>query len=461
MTPDTSAAPDGAVTPASTAGRPAYAGVGIWGGVGLSLLFLFIAGCVQFEITFVEVLAGVRLNPSFLFLLTHLAGAAAVLWVGLPRSGLTPAEAFPLRHFPPGLIPGILVALAGLFMVGPWLFPAPPEFLLEFARQIESGGFLPALLVIGVEAPIMEELVFRGLLLGALRRRYSTATAAVVSTALFVLFHGNFTQGVAALAIGSLACWLVVRTGSLLPGMVVHVAWNSSLQVVGALTSAHGAQPSGGTGATGEPWLLLAGALAMGVGVLALWWQLRALPRPAAPAPAPHPRPATVRLASALVLPLALVIVTGSFTPMDQAMKLMGVPEDARRRLRPDPTSYAGCYELSSLAGPLSLLDDTAGLRLRLTLKALPGSGGPTHYAMEPIASARAVPDEGRYWFVDSRRGLRIVRLRPGGSTIVRVALRDSVVDGGATRYDAKGAVIDRPHRVVGRRVACPPKAAP
>ena len=73
-----------------------------------------VAGFVWTELAFLQALAGARLPVAVQLLIVHLSATAATLWVGLPRSGLTAARAFPLRRIPLGLGGGIILTAPGL-----------------------------------------------------------------------------------------------------------------------------------------------------------------------------------------------------------------------------------------------------------------------------------------------------------------------------------------------------------
>ncbi|MDQ7969655.1 MAG: type II CAAX endopeptidase family protein [Oxalicibacterium faecigallinarum] len=91
-------------------------------------------------------------------------------------------------------------------------------------RAAAGGGALALvlqLLFIAVLTPIGEEFLFRGVLVSSLRR-YSAVLAIAVSTMLFLVAHGlNLTLLPAAL-VGILSALLLLRTGSIWPGVVVH-----------------------------------------------------------------------------------------------------------------------------------------------------------------------------------------------------------------------------------------------
>lgn len=72
---------------------------------------------------------------------------------------------------------------------------------------------------------IGEELLFRGALQGLMRP--SGSAAAIFGPALlFALLHMDLAQGITAFAGGMFLGWLTERTGSILPGMLLHLVNN-------------------------------------------------------------------------------------------------------------------------------------------------------------------------------------------------------------------------------------------
>lgn len=72
----------------------------------------------------------------------------------------------------------------------------------------------------------MEEFVFRGIILGSLRK-FSDTFAIVASALLFGLMHSNFVQIPFAFCGGLIFGYLAVATNSLLPSMIVHFLNNA------------------------------------------------------------------------------------------------------------------------------------------------------------------------------------------------------------------------------------------
>ncbi len=73
---------------------------------------------------------------------------------------------------------------------------------------------------------LAEEMVFRGYVLGALRRG-GNKMAIVLSAALFGLIHGNVLQIPFAFFLGLALGWLVVQTNSIWPAVILHFGNNA------------------------------------------------------------------------------------------------------------------------------------------------------------------------------------------------------------------------------------------
>lgn len=86
-------------------------------------------------------------------------------------------------------------------------------------------------------APVVEELFFRGLLLGALRRRWGTGVAVVGSSLVFGVTHFQPLQFVALTAAGLMFAGAAVRTGRLAAAIAVHAGFNATTFVALALVA--------------------------------------------------------------------------------------------------------------------------------------------------------------------------------------------------------------------------------
>jgi len=98
-----------------------------------------------------------------------------------------------------------------------------------------SGGTLSlvlALVFLAVATPIGEEMLFRGVVTTALLR-YGAVIGVLGSAVIFALVHGLNSAIGTAFVVGLIAGELLRRSGSIWPGVVVHVVTNS----IGSLIS--------------------------------------------------------------------------------------------------------------------------------------------------------------------------------------------------------------------------------
>ena len=100
----------------------------------------------------------------------------------------------------------------------------------HFSNASQEALFQSNLLVqiigIGLFVPFVEELVFRGLVYGKMRRLFSFRAAAAVSAALFALYHGNIVQLVYAFPMGLLLAWSYERWENLSAPVLLHIGAN-------------------------------------------------------------------------------------------------------------------------------------------------------------------------------------------------------------------------------------------
>ena len=184
-------------------------------------------------------------------------------------------QAFPFTRFSLSLLAPMVISGFGLSLVlvevTGWI--PTPEFIEEVFREIMSGHPVAKLIALVVIPPIAEEMLFRGLIFREFARRYSTRHAIFGSAALFALFHLNPWQAVVAFPIGVLAAWMVLRTGSIIPGIVLHAALNftSSFLLV-PIGSLFGQDEDQLYALPHLPWPMIAvGGVATFIGLSWLW----------------------------------------------------------------------------------------------------------------------------------------------------------------------------------------------
>lgn len=101
----------------------------------------------------------------------------------------------------------------------------------ELSRHASSHLRLPLAMVAVTVGPMIEELMFRGVLLSALMRRGSTMMSVTICAVLFSVVHlGGLDFQWYALPnltlLAALLCWLRLKSGSLWPAILAHGMYN-------------------------------------------------------------------------------------------------------------------------------------------------------------------------------------------------------------------------------------------
>lgn len=126
---------------------------------------------------------------------------------------------------------GIVLAI-GLLIVEIWL-PANKAFPLEKLFSSPAAAYTLAIFSVTV-APFMEEMIFRGLLFAFFERMAGTLFALISTALLFALIHvpeywGAWSGIVLILVVGLVCSTARALTKSVVPGVILHVAYNGTL----------------------------------------------------------------------------------------------------------------------------------------------------------------------------------------------------------------------------------------
>lgn len=166
---------------------------------------------------------------SIIFLLMYIAVLVIVIRIGLSSFRETNQSDYRLKFRKISLKTMailLVVLISAIFITEPldYLIPMPDAFRDFMLKLLQPNIF--SFLSVAVAAPILEELLFRGIILEGFLRNYSPQKAIIWSAVIFGLAHLNPWQAFGAIAIGLLIGWLYWKTDSLLPGIFLHFANN-------------------------------------------------------------------------------------------------------------------------------------------------------------------------------------------------------------------------------------------
>ncbi len=199
--------------------------------IHLIILYTFIQTIVDFPLALYDYYNGTDFlyNP-FKKISLGVGSTLFILYYGFRKSKAPLLDVFPLKFFNPLLLIPIttffwaahnLLEITNAFLDK--YIPAPAWFWELFNKIFEGDfGWWGAFMKVAVVAPIVEELIFRGLILHGFRRNYNGFVAVIMSALLFALFHLNPWQFPATFLLGLLLGWIVLRTNSILLAILGH-----------------------------------------------------------------------------------------------------------------------------------------------------------------------------------------------------------------------------------------------
>lgn len=208
--------------------------------LGKAFFLFFLLVCLEIggAIVYQQSLRSAGVSSLFFIALQRIAGVLLMAgflayWgYGPDRLGLSPSL------FRRGVLHGILWCCGfGAFIgtVGGVLYLAGiPAHTLLGSMQVHSARRLMAYVLVGcIIGPMVEDLVFIGLIYNALRRRFPLLVSIAVVVPLFAAAHGRISFSILIQALGSILFALSFEySGSLLTPMIIHSCGNLAILAV-------------------------------------------------------------------------------------------------------------------------------------------------------------------------------------------------------------------------------------
>lgn len=212
----------------------------ILGAIHLIVLYTFIQTIVDFPLALLDYYNGsdYLYNPIKKIVLG--VGSTLFIFYFAYRKAKVPLkELFPGKSFNfLILIPVLFFLWAAQNLIGEVndalnkVLPPPAWFWELFSKIFDSDyGIYGAFLKVVIMAPVIEELIFRGIIMHGLMRNYSKFTAVFVSALLFALFHLNPWQFPATFILGLILGILMIRTRNIYLCILGH-AINNGLVLI-------------------------------------------------------------------------------------------------------------------------------------------------------------------------------------------------------------------------------------
>lgn len=126
------------------------------------------------------------------------------------------------------LAPFCMVASMLIYQIQSLVFPAPEEFTKMFTRMLVDSGkpMIISYMAIAVFPGVCEEILFRGTILGLVRKRLTPVWTCIVVGLAFGAFHLSIFRVAPTGILGIVLSALTLITGSIFPAMLLHVLNN-------------------------------------------------------------------------------------------------------------------------------------------------------------------------------------------------------------------------------------------
>ena len=215
----------------------------IWGAIwpsliylGLSLIVGIIGGIIAGIISYKKDIPAmdIALSGKFNLILTLIV---QILVIAI----ILPIYLYNRKHYYPKpkqkpTIKIILLSVCFIFLIG-----IPCDLLLQFIKEhfinkttgidlvngiIADAPLLLSIVSVVTIGPITEELMIRGLTLNKILSRKSIIFAMILSGIIFGIIHLNLIQGLFAALAGIALAYVFIKTKSLIPCIICHIANN-------------------------------------------------------------------------------------------------------------------------------------------------------------------------------------------------------------------------------------------
>lgn len=202
--------------------------------IGKSICYVGLYFGMQVIVSFVAIFVATLGYGSSLPLLIIISGVLALLFLRaffafrkkkfMTQTGIRP---FAAKYWPAVFIGSVGLCLFVNF--GMQLLPIPEEVLADYAESSQAlmeGPFIMLFVANAIMAPLVEEILFRGLVLSRLKKAMPVWLALVLSSFFFGLMHGQILWVCYTFLVGLVLGLAALKTDSTLAPMFMHFAFN-------------------------------------------------------------------------------------------------------------------------------------------------------------------------------------------------------------------------------------------
>lgn len=197
----------------------------------------------SFAVALIQLAAKLEEGSDLSVYLSYLASPIAIAISGviiLKFGKLKLGDVFPVKTKPKYFLIGLLLIFGLLFSLG-WINSVSVEFFKLFGYKpreaksyfpdLSGGKVVLGLLIIAVLPAVLEEFLFRGVIFNNIEGSVGSIRSIFIVGFCFSLFHGSPEQTLYQFITGCVFAFLAMRSGSILPTVMMHFI-NNALIVI-------------------------------------------------------------------------------------------------------------------------------------------------------------------------------------------------------------------------------------
>lgn len=136
----------------------------------------------------------------------------------------------------PIVLMGVALNIVMLLVINVIPFPESwRESLVANSGALQGGNVIINWISVVIMAPVIEEVVFRGLIYTRLKKGMPALAAAILSAVVFGLMHGTVIWVLSAFVLGMILVWCEEKYQSLAASILFHAAYNLTGQLLALL----------------------------------------------------------------------------------------------------------------------------------------------------------------------------------------------------------------------------------
>ena len=242
---------------------------------GLSIVVAIVGYIVDEPLGEYNLLNGLLMLTSWILILCYVSRRTDRTWADMLPLAIRDIDCNWRVWLSVGLsIVGLVIMVSELSKAVIYVLPMP-EAMQDFFRKLigKETSYLSALFTVALVAPLVEEVLYRGIILRGLLAHRTPNWAIFWSAILFAAFHLIPWQFPVSFILGIVFAWWVIQTGSLWPAILGHTLNNFLVVTLTHFELPGFSMPDDLNVIIYNPWWLnVCGSI---VAALGLWWFYR------------------------------------------------------------------------------------------------------------------------------------------------------------------------------------------